>query len=73
MWLRWIRGRRESRSHRAKTEEWGFWPVEPEDLEKYIPGARPDAKGIIAALVDTHRCDTIEEPPRSSAWPSRHW
>lgn len=32
-----------------------------EALEKYIPGFSSDTTGVNADLIDTHRCDTLEE------------
>lgn len=36
-------------------------PVPPQVMEKFIPGAVEDPKGVFANLIDLHRCDTLEE------------
>ena len=36
-------------------------PVPPQVMEKFIPGAVEDPKGVFKNLIDLHRCDTLEE------------
>ncbi|SMC31368.1 FAD binding domain-containing protein [Oscillospiraceae bacterium] len=36
-------------------------PVPPFVMEKFIPGAVEDPKGVFKNLIDLHRCDTLEE------------
>ena len=36
-------------------------PVPPQVMEKFIPGAIEDPKGVFKNLIDLHRCDTLEE------------
>ncbi|MBP5607694.1 MAG: FAD-binding protein [Lachnospiraceae bacterium] len=35
--------------------------IPPAVMEKYIPGAVDDPKGVFKNLIDLHRCDTLEE------------
>ena len=35
--------------------------VPPQVMEKFIPGAVEDPKGVFKNLIDLHRCDTLEE------------
>ena len=35
--------------------------VPPQVMEKFIPGAVEDPKGVFRNLIDLHRCDTLEE------------
>ena len=35
--------------------------VPPAVMEKFIPGAMEDPKGVFKNLIDLHRCDTLEE------------
>lgn len=49
--------------------EWGKdsfvdGPVPPFVMEKFIPGAVEDPKGVFKNLIDLHRCDTLEELAR---------
>ncbi len=39
-------------------------PVPPFVMEKFIPGAVEDPKGVFKNLIDLHRCDTLEELAR---------
>lgn len=41
--------------------EWGGSPADEETLTKYIPGAVEEPQGVFKELLDTHRCDTLEE------------
>ena len=36
-------------------------PVPPFVMEKFIPGAVEDPKGVFKNLIDLHRCDTLED------------
>ena len=40
---------------------WGGKPTSPEDIENFIPGLLDEPKNVIPSLVDTHRCDTLDE------------
>ena len=42
-------------------EEFVDGPVPPFVMEKFIPGAVEDPKGVFKNLIDLHRCDTLEE------------
>ncbi len=42
-------------------QEWGFSPVPPKGMEKYIPGSVENPEGVMPDLIDTHRCDTLDE------------
>ncbi|MEQ3362128.1 FAD-dependent oxidoreductase [Raoultibacter massiliensis] len=41
--------------------EWGYKPTDRESLLKYVPGAVENPTGVITDLIDTHRCDTLDE------------
>ena len=45
----------------AQVEGWGGETIPYEVMENYIPGLHPDATGVTQGLIDTHRCDTLEE------------
>lgn len=40
---------------------WGYKPTDRDSLLKYVPGAVENPTGVIKDLVDTHRCDTLDE------------
>lgn len=40
---------------------WGFKPTDRDSLLKYVPGAVDNPEGVIKDLIDTHRCDTLDE------------
>lgn len=40
---------------------WGGRPTDEETILNYIPGAVEEPKGVIPGLIDTHKCDTLEE------------
>ena len=40
---------------------WGYSPSSVELMENYIPGAVENPKGVVKDLIDTHRCDTLDE------------
>ncbi len=42
-------------------DEYVTSPVPPAVMQKFIPGAVEDPKGVFKNLIDLHRCDTLEE------------
>lgn len=48
-------------SYPEKIATWGGTAPKPEALEKYIPGLVENPKGVYPDLVNTHRCDTLDE------------
>lgn len=44
--------------------------VPPAAMEKYIPGAVEDPQGVFTYLIDSHRCDTLEELAEELGIPS---
>lgn len=45
----------------ATAKEWGYAPSSVEVMENYIPGAVENPTGVMKDLIDTHRCDTLDE------------
>lgn len=45
----------------AIAKEWGYAPSPVEVMENYIPGAVENPTGVMKDLIDTHRCDTLDE------------
>ncbi len=40
---------------------WGGRPTSKEEIENFIPGLLDEPKNVIPSLIDTHRCDTLDE------------
>lgn len=48
-------------SYVEQVTAWGGKPTSKEDIENFIPGAVENPKNVIKSLIDTHRCDTLDE------------
>lgn len=47
--------------YEAKVASWGGVPTDKASMENYIPGFKENPTGVRTDLIDTHRCDTLDE------------